>query len=165
MRPDNFVYRPTMNNAKTPGPMAGLVKLIGTLAVLALIGAGAVKLKNHGFGAGGWEHNLADGLNAARDSGKPAFVLFTADWCPPCRTLKRGVLADSRIRAALNDRYVMVKVDLSDRHGPNAGLAGQFEVGSIPTVIVFDTRGREVNRVSGGQALETWIRRKAASRG
>ncbi len=165
MRPDTFVHRPRLHSARTAGPARRLIKLVGVLAVLSLLGAGFLQLKGRGFIGSGWAYDLAGGLNTARDSGKPAFVLFTADWCPPCRVLKRGVLADPRIMSSLKERFVLVKVDLTDRYGPNAGLAGQYEVGSIPTAIVFDTRGREVTRISGGQSLESWIRRKAASRG
>ena len=159
MRPDTYVSPPRSQPSEAGLPSKALQILI----IVALIGGGVAGWKRYGgsLGRDKWEHNMATGLNTARDMSKPALVFFTADWCPPCRELKAGVLAEERVIQLLDNRYVLVKVDLSDRNGPNTGLSGQFNVGTIPTVIVFDMRGRELERVVGGQRLDSWFRHKA----
>ena len=168
MRPQMNTFPPPVSGLPAPSRPARLMRLIRLVVMLAIVGGGIAGWKKYGgslsldLGSGDWQENLATGLNTAQATGKPALVLFTADWCPPCRELKRGVLKDPKVLAGLEKRFVLVKVDLSDRQGPNAGLAQQFGVGSIPTIIVFNPQGREVKRVTGGKTLEGWIRRKAA---
>ncbi len=152
------MYIPTESGPAGPeGVLPGWIKPVTLVVVLALLGAGIAKWTARM--SGGWEHDLAAGLNDAGDSGKPVFAFFTADWCPPCRKLKQGVLHDREVMDGLNEHYVLVKVDLTDRHGPNAGLAQQFRVSGIPTVILIDWETGEYDRFTGGgSAMETWIR-------
>ena len=162
MRPDSYI--PTESGYTGPeGGLPGWIKPVTLVVVLALLGAGIAKW-TAGM-SGGWEHDLAAGLNDAGDSGKPVFAFFTADWCPPCRELKRGVLGDAKVMAGLEQRYVLVKVDLTNSGGPNAGLAQQFSVRGIPTIILMDSRGTEFDRnTGGGSAMDSWIRRMAGDR-
>ena len=162
MRPDTYIPTAEPGYTGPEGESPGWIKPVTLVVVLALLGAGiatwTARMPGHG-----WEHDLAAGLNDAGDSGKPVFAFFTADWCPPCRKLKQGVLHDREVMDGLNENYVLVKVDLTDRHGPNAGLAQQFRVTGIPTVILIDSESGEYDRFTGGgSAMEAWIR--AASR-
>lgn len=158
MRPDTF--EPFSEVAEHD---AGPRKLIWPLVLLLVIGAGIAGWKVAGpfdgwtLGGDGWVHDLDDGLDAAYASGKPAFVLFTADWCPPCQELKRTVLHDPDTLAALEESFVLVKVDLTSRFGPNTEVASEFGVRGIPAAIVFDSDGYETDRVVGGSSLASWI--------
>lgn len=147
MRPDLGIAPPEPENTTDAAP--GWIKPIVLLVVLALFGVGIAAWKAHGP-AGGWEHDFDAGLDAAEASGKSMLVLYTADWCPPCQTLKRTVLREPEVVDSLKQRYVLVKVDLSDRHGPNAELAAHFDVTGIPTVILYSPAGHEIDRVTGG---------------
>ncbi len=162
MRPDAYI---PPDEPGFDGPVDELhrwIKPVTLVVVLALLGAGiatwTARMPGHG-----WQRNLAAGLDDADDAGKPVFAFFTADWCPPCRELKRGVLHDASVMAGLQENYVLVKVDLTKRSGVNAELAQEFNVRGIPTVILIDPRDGEFDRFTGGGwAMETWIR--AASR-
>ena len=166
MRPDAYIPHEDPGFA---GPIAGAgvpgwIRPVTLVVVLALLGAGiaawTARMPGHR-----WEHDLAAGLNDAGAAGKPVFAFFTADWCPPCRELKRGVLGDAKVMAGLEQRYVLVKVDLTNSGGPNAGLAQQFSVRGIPTIILMDSRGTEFDRnTGGGSAMDSWIRRMAGDR-
>ena len=162
MRPDSYIPR------KDPGfgtPVVDpprWIKPVTLVIVLGLLGAGiatwTARMPGHR-----WERDIAAGFNKARDDGMPVFVFFTADWCPPCRQLKQGVLHDPDVMDGLEENYVLVKVDLTDRNSPDNGLAQQFRVAGIPTIILFDVDRGEYDRFTGGgSAMETWIR--AASR-
>jgi thiol:disulfide interchange protein len=86
----------------------------------------------------------------ARATGpRPVLMLFTADWCPPCRTLKSNVLSDPSVQTRLQTRYTFETVDLSTRDRASAEVAQSFGVEGIPTLILFDHRGRELARSHG----------------
>jgi thioredoxin 1 len=61
---------------------------------------------------------------------KPVFVDFYAEWCGPCK-LAAPIIEDLSDEYA--DKAVIAKVDVDE----NRELAQQFQVMSIPTVLVF----------------------------
>ena len=53
-------------------------------------------------------------LEQSEETGKPVFVLATADWCPGCQSLKRGALTDETLASTIkinlqNPLTVLVK--------------------------------------------------------
>ncbi|MBQ8082211.1 MAG: thioredoxin [Clostridia bacterium] len=76
-------------------------------------------------------------------SDKPVLVDFWATWCMPCRMLAPVV---AQIAEELEGKAVVGKVDV-DEEGE---LAAQFNVSSIPTLVVFKG-GKEVARTVGVQ--------------
>jgi thioredoxin 1 len=71
-------------------------------------------------------------------------VDFWASWCAPCKTLQPRF--DSLARAhAGNPRLQFVRVNVDD----SPGVASAFDVMSIPTLVVFDQTGREIDREVG----------------
>jgi thioredoxin 1 len=68
-------------------------------------------------------------------------VDFYADWCGPCKAIAPIVaeLADE-----MNGKASIAKVNVDDAQG----IAGEFNVASIPTLILFKD-GKEVKRVVG----------------
>lgn len=141
------------------------------LFIVLLLGVAAVWAMRIGS-AGGDRQTVADGagiqwLNALPAIGsngmneKPTLVYFTADWCPPCRTMRDEAWVDTEVVAAA-EPYTPVMID----NDANPALVTSFRVSGIPTVIVLDTFGKEVHRRSGygsgGQAeLAEWLRNHA----
>ena len=71
-------------------------------------------------------------------------VDFWAPWCAPCKTLQPRF--DSLAQAhAGNPRLQFVRVNVDD----SPGVASAFDVMSIPTLVVFDQSGREIDREVG----------------
>ena len=75
-------------------------------------------------------------------SDKPVLVDFNATWCPPCQAL-HPILEEM---AEESDDYKIVSVDIDDEDA----LAEQYEVSSIPCLVVFKD-GEEVDRKIGLQ--------------
>ncbi len=63
-------------------------------------------------------------------SDKPVVVDFYADWCQPCKQIQ-PVLCELKSNFKQSIRVLKVNVD----YNPN--IANQFQVKSIPTVMVF----------------------------
>ncbi|WP_423127003.1 thioredoxin [Gaoshiqia sp. Z1-71] len=63
-------------------------------------------------------------------SEKPVLVDFYADWCQPCKQIQ-PVLKDMKTAFKENIRILKVNVD------QNPLIANQFQVKSIPTLILF----------------------------
>ncbi len=76
----------------------------------------------------------------------PFLVDFTADWCPNCKLLERGVLTEANL-AAWQKRYGLrlVRVDLSQDNPAGQALLAHLGSSSIPVVALFPL-GAEKNR-------------------
>ncbi len=66
---------------------------------------------------------------------------FYADWCGPCRMLTPIL---EKVSGSLKGQAKFGKLDIDE----NNKIAGQFQVTSVPTVILFKD-GKEVNRLVG----------------
>jgi thioredoxin 1 len=69
---------------------------------------------------------------------------FEAEWCGPCHAMKPVVH-----KLAENKAIDMSAIDI-DEHPE---IAEQYQVRSIPTVVLLDDDGKEISRVVGAMPL------------
>ena len=84
---------------------------------------------------------------------KPILYDFTADWCPPCRTLEREGWGNKEIASIVNRGFVPVRVDAS-KEEPEldpavAALKKRYGVDVFPTLVITHADGRELRRQEG----------------
>jgi protein disulfide-isomerase len=95
-----------------------------------------------------WAEDYATAQKLASDAGKPMLLFFTADWCVPCRIMKRRVFADQDVMRAINGSLVPVMIYADDPGGQD--LFKQYNVGGTPITIVTDAAGNVINYAVGG---------------
>ncbi len=86
-------------------------------------------------------------------SDTPTLVDFWAEWCGPCKMME-GPL--SELAGELSDKLTVAKLNVDE----NPGTAMNYEVMSIPTMILFKN-GQEQKRFIGARSkgqLETELR-------
>lgn len=70
----------------------------------------------------------------------PVLVDFSAEWCQPCR-MQAPILQE--LAQELKDKAVVYSIDVDE----NRDLALQFNVRSIPTIILFNN----------GEVIKQWV--------
>lgn len=106
-----------------------------------------------------WHITLESALISAIRQKKKLFVLFTgADWCGPCKALKKNVLDSSEFRR-LSKKFEVVYINMprvTDRkfnavqRNYNQRLSKELRAqGAVPCAIIMDRSGRQIDRITG----------------
>jgi thioredoxin:protein disulfide reductase len=117
-----------------------------------------------------WQPYSDEVMEQARKSNKPVIVDFSAKWCTPCRELEDITFRHPAVVQQAESNFVMVKVDLTTKGNPLYDkLVTQYSVKGVPTVVFFDSQGRErsdlrlVDFISADQFLSRMSRARQSS--
>ncbi len=126
-----------------------------TLALCAIVSLGALSWLNRSehivppaFAAG---TPLEVALAESAADHRPVVAFYTADWCGPCTTLKKGALVDPRAEKLLAVTHAVL-VDCTN--GPPR--ADPYGIEGFPTLIELRD-GKEVSRVVGAVPTDELI--------
>ncbi len=135
------------------GAASGGTDPLKPLAQIAQRSEASAPARELAFGQTGSIPELKAQLASAGDA--PTLVYFTADWCVTCRVIERSVLPDAGVIDSLHG-FQLIKADLSDFNDENAALLKALEVAGPPTMLFFDSAGREVagTRLVGSVTVE-----------
>ena len=146
-----------------------LKRIVGVVMIaLAVVSYGwLAPSPGPGHGQTHWQPYTAKALGQAAAAGKPVMVLFTADWCPPCRQLKAETLPDPQVSEVLKN-FVVLKADVTTGGSPEVkNLARKWRVRGVPTMFFLDPKGNLIPELTavGFIPPEAMLRRLKAARG
>lgn len=135
------------------------MKNFTTLALIALgLWFGLKQLESSsgtskGSAPSGFLSNYDVALTRAKASNKPIVVIFSADWCPPCRQMKKEVYPSSQV-AALKDQFVWAYLDVDQPS--NRSAAAKHQVQGIPHIQFLKPNGGDLGKVVGGTSASAF---------
>ncbi|MBU9632419.1 protein-disulfide reductase DsbD [Burkholderia multivorans] len=92
-----------------------------------------------------------------KTSAQPVMLDFYADWCVSCKEMEHLTFADARVQARLAQLH-LVRADVTANNADDQALLKRFGLFGPPGIIFFDRNGKEIARVVGYQAAETFLR-------
>ncbi len=100
-----------------------------------------------------FEGSVDEAFAVAKQTGKPLFLYWSAEWCPPCHVIKEAIFSKPEFieRSKL---FVTVYLDGDDEDAQAYGE--RFGVYGYPTMIVFSPDGDEITRIPGGVDIQAY---------
>jgi thiol:disulfide interchange protein DsbD len=94
-----------------------------------------------------WKSFTEDAL--AEISGRGMIIDFYADWCIPCKELDALTFSDPEV-IALSKEFETYKADMTKSLSPEVeSLRERFKIIGVPTVLILNSKGEEVERITG----------------
>ncbi len=101
-----------------------------------------------------YEGSVEEAFAEARQSAKPLFLYWGAVWCPPCNALKSTLFQQPEFIARTRD-FVAVYLDGDTQRAQVWGE--KHDAVGYPSVIVFDSDGRELTRLPGTLTADSFM--------
>lgn len=90
--------------------------------------------------------NYGAALSAAKQTGKPIVVVFSASWCPPCQENKAQVYPSAAVKP-FHDQFVWAYLDADE--GANQRVMAKYKVSGIPHIQFLGANGNPLGSVIG----------------
>lgn len=102
------------------------------------------------------EDDWEKAMQNAKQSGKLIFVDVYADWCGPCRQLKKTSFKDPKTATFFNEHFINLSLNIEKGMGPDLGA--RWNVRALPTLLIADSNGKLLSQtigfLSAGKLLE-----------
>jgi thiol:disulfide interchange protein DsbD len=83
------------------------------------------------------------------ENGEKVVIDFYADWCIPCKELDKLTFSDKKVLEEFKN-FTLYKVDMTVTVSEtNEKLRKKFNILGMPTVLLIDSKGNEVKRITG----------------
>jgi thioredoxin-related protein len=134
---------------------------------LASVTVGVAALTSTAFATtpAGWSTDLEKAFEKAKAEKKSVLVEFTgSDWCPPCIAMRKNVFSKKEFVDAASKKFVLVELDfpkgdkaVSEKNQP---FAEKYKIEGFPTVILFNSEGKEFTRffASGHPKIDDFLK-------
>jgi thiol-disulfide isomerase/thioredoxin len=152
--PDNADHSAYYDSLNPRQGMSGKTKAILVTILIFAAFFGWRSWRGTSYALADWGTTWEKQVDQSTTQQKPQLVLFTADWCPACNDLKERVLSRKEVTAKLQEQFILTKIDLTDRGGPNSQIAATFGVRVIPTMVVVGPDGSRSDFLTGSVPAE-----------
>lgn len=140
---------------KSANSSKGFKTLKTVLAVLVIIASvyfGWPVKEDHG----NWQ-NFDENVYT-QSLGKDKIIIdFWADWCTACKELDAITFRNEKVKEVLAD-FKAFKSDLTKNDEQTGKIYKKFKIISLPTVLIFDSKGNEVKRITGFMEPEEFLK-------
>jgi len=104
-----------------------------------------------------WEYYNQEKYNEALSSNQPIIIDFYADWCIPCKELDALTFSDASVISE-SKRFFNIKADMTKSTNPEVEkLRNDFKIVGVPTVLIINSEGKEVNRITGFLSAQEFL--------
>jgi thioredoxin-like negative regulator of GroEL len=100
--------------------------------------------ESHGSEIAWFGGTIEEAFDLARNTARPVFLYWGAEWCPPCHYLKNKIFKRPEFVAKIEE-FIPVYLDGDSERAQVLGE--ELDVQGYPTVIVFNPEGEEVIRM------------------
>jgi thioredoxin-related protein len=109
------------------------------------------------FAGTGWQTDFKAALELAAKENKPVLLDFTgSDWCGWCVKLNKETFSQPDFKKFAEKSLVLVEIDFPKSKPQSAELKKQneelqtkFKVDGFPTLVLLDSKGKEIARNPG----------------
>ncbi len=130
------------NNVKT----FRLVKLVFSMIVIAISIHALIPARNQ---APEWQRFSEAKYEQTLMKNESMVIDFYADWCIPCKELDALTFSEPRVIEELA-KFTTYKVDMTQSLSEeNEQLRNKFKIVGMPTVLIINKKGEEVERLTG----------------
>jgi thiol:disulfide interchange protein DsbD len=96
-----------------------------------------------------WQSFSQSKYEQSLNKNEKMIIDFYADWCIPCKELDALTFADKRV-VETSKRFTSYKVDMTQTLSDETEkLRNKFNIVGMPTVLIINSRGKEVERLTG----------------
>ncbi len=100
-----------------------------------------------------WRVDLETAKRLASQTNRMVLVHFWADWCQPCRRMEQDVFARPEVVAAVESRFVPVKINAD--HFPHTRQ--QYGITMLPTDLILAPNGQVVGRIASPSNASQYV--------
>lgn len=95
-------------------------------------------------------------LSDQKETGKPAIVIFSASWCPPCQAMKKTVYPSDAVKP-FHDKFIWAYLDTDDNQNKKA--SEKYSVNGIPHIEFLNAAGESIGQQVGGTSAESFAKK------
>jgi len=105
-----------------------------------------------------WQYYSDSAYEKALQNNEKMIIDFYADWCIPCKELDALTFSDEKVISGSKD-FISMKVDMTKTMSEETEIIRQkFAIRGMPTVIIIDSNGDEIERLTGFVNAEEFLK-------